>query len=94
MPHTHPLTIQGGVPLADNEKKTPELPDGDGRYIIVNMIARRAREINKERVQARIFADEDLPDPMDIAANEYDNNLLEFEFHHHLVGSGDDFRSI
>ncbi|MCC5877088.1 MAG: DNA-directed RNA polymerase subunit omega [Candidatus Sumerlaeia bacterium] len=65
---------------------------GDGRYLIVNVVARRARDINKSR-QATNIIDEKAPDPMDVAMNEYENGLLQWEFHHNLVGLGDDFRS-
>lgn len=61
--------------------------------MIINIIARRAREINKERSSARMY-DEDAPDPMDVASNEHENGLLNYEFRHHLVGQGDDFRSL
>lgn len=69
-----------------------ELPDGDGRYLIVNLVARRARDINRQR-QASNLLDEETPDPLDVADNELENGLLRFEFHHHLVGQGDDFRA-
>jgi DNA-directed RNA polymerase subunit K/omega len=73
-----------------NEKKV-NLPDGDGAYMIVNLVARRARDINKVRVNT--LFDEEAPDPMDVALNEYNNSLLDFEFRHHLVGTGEDYRS-
>lgn len=74
------------------EKKNRTTP-GDGRYMTINIIARRAREINKERSSNR-FYDEDLPDPLDVASNEHKNELLDWEFRTHLVGTGDDFRSV
>ncbi len=64
----------------------------DGSYMIVNIIARRAREINKQRANTS-FYDDNQPDPLDVAANEYDNDLLEWEFRQHLVGTGEDFRA-
>ncbi len=70
----------------------PDNDEGDGKYIIVNIIARRAREINKQRSTS--MYDENLPDPLDVAAQEYKDSLLKWEFRHHLVGTGDDFRSI
>lgn len=73
------------------ENPFKHLPDGDGPYMVVNLVARRARDINKAHA-SRIY-DEDLPDPLDVALNEYKNHLLEFEFRHHLTGTGDDFRS-
>ena len=73
------------------EPKDKGLPDGDGRYMMVNIVARRARDINKGRV-ATMF-DDDAPDPLDVALNEYKNNLLGYEFRHHLVGQGEDYRS-
>lgn len=69
-----------------------ELPDGDGSYLIVNLVARRARDINRAR-QATNIIDEKAPDPMDVALNELENGLLRWEYHHNLVGQGDDFRS-
>jgi DNA-directed RNA polymerase subunit K/omega len=73
-----------------NDKKIV-LPDGDGSYMQINLIARRAREINRQR--ANDLYDENQPDPVDVAANEYDNNLLDYEFRHHLTGTGEDFRA-
>lgn len=69
-----------------------ELPDGDGPYLTVNLIARRARDINRQR-QSSNMLDEEAPDPLDVAENELENGLLRYEFHHHLVGQGDDFRA-
>lgn len=71
--------------------ENPTLPDGDGVYMVINMIARRAREINKQR--ANDLYDENYPDPVDVAANEFTNDLLNYEFRHHLTGTGEDFRS-
>lgn len=76
--------------MSDNNKE--QLPEGDGAYMMVNIIARRAREINKTRAHSGLY-DDSLPEPVDVAANEFKNNLLTFEFRHHLVGTGDDFRS-
>lgn len=67
------------------------LPDGDGTYMVVNLVARRARDINRKRASQGI--EEAGVDPMDIALNEYENGLLDYEFRHHLVGHGDDYRS-
>jgi len=67
------------------------LPDGDGTYMMVNLVARRARDINKQRVNS--MYEEDGVEPMDVALNEFNNTLLEFEFRHHLVGTGEDYRS-
>ncbi len=71
--------------------KKLQLPDGDGPYMMINIVARRAREINKLR--ANDLYDGNQPDPVDVAANEYDNSLLDYEFRHHLTGTGEDFRS-
>jgi DNA-directed RNA polymerase subunit K/omega len=79
--------------LAENQNQEYVRFEGDGPYMTVNIIARRAREINKERMGSR-FYDEDIPDPMDVANNEETNGLLEWEFRSHLVGTGDDFRSV
>jgi len=76
--------------LADSNTVTRE--EGDGLYMVVNIIARRAREINKSKTASTIY-DDSAPDPLDVAMNEYKNGLLEWEFRHHLVGTGDDFRS-
>ena len=69
-----------------------ELPEGDGRYMMINIVARRAREINKQRGHSDIY-DDVSPDPTDVALNEYNNNMLDFEFRHHLTGVSEDFRS-
>lgn len=74
-------------------KQTPiELPDGDGRYMLINIVARRAREINKARSHSDLY-DDVSAEPVDVALNEYQHNMLEFEFRHHLTGSSEDFRS-
>lgn len=75
--------------MAD-DKKT-KLPDGDGIYMTINLVARRSRDINKQRVNS--LYDDVAADPMDVALNEYQNGLLNYEFRHHLVGTGDDYRS-
>ncbi len=69
-----------------------ELPAGDGLYMAINILARRARELNRRRANTGLY-DEEMPDPVDVAVNEYQNDLLEFEFRHHLTGSGEDYRS-
>lgn len=79
--------------MADPTTEQMRAKTGDGWYMTVNVIARRAREINKERSSSR-FYDEEAPDPLDVAANEFENKLLEWEFRTHLVGTGDDFRSV
>ena len=71
--------------------KELQLPEGDGTYMKINIIARRAREINKQR--GNDFFDDSAPDPVDVAALEYTQGLLEFEFRHHLTGQGEDYRS-
>lgn len=76
-----------------SEKFDTQLPEGDGAYMVVNIIARRAREINKTRAHSHLY-DDNAPDPLDVAQNEFNNKLLNFEFRHHLVGTGDDFRSV
>ena len=73
------------------KKPKLKLPESDGPYMTINIIARRAREINKQR--ANELYDENQPDPVDVAKNEYDNDLLNYEFRHHLTGTGEDFRS-
>lgn len=73
-------------------KEPIELPDGDGAYMRINMIARRAREINKQRHNSDIY-DDNQPDPVDMAINEYENGMLKYEFRHHLLGTEGDYRS-
>ena len=70
----------------------PQLEDGDGRYMIVNLVARRARDINKKRFNGGL-PEAGTPDPLDIASNEYDNNMLTWEFREFELGKKDDFRS-
>ncbi len=69
----------------------PSPADADGPYMVVNIIARRARQINKSH--GHNLYDDDAPDPLDVASNEYNNQLLNWEFRQHLIGTGDDFRS-
>ncbi|CAN5438400.1 hypothetical protein BH09SUM1_BH09SUM1_32720 [soil metagenome] len=68
-----------------------KLPEGDGKYMKVNIVARRARDINKQKMSS--LYEDDSPDPMDVALMEFKNGLLAFEFRHHLVGTGEDYRS-
>lgn len=72
-------------------KERIELPEGDGRYMKINILARRAREINRQR--DKDLYDDNAPDPVDVAAQEYDHAMLDFEFRHHLTGSTEDYRS-
>lgn len=75
-------------------KNNPEIPGaeaGDGKYMMVNIVARRARDLNKRKLNT--LYDENTPDPTDTAIQEYNNSLLRWEFRHHLVGTGDDYRS-
>lgn len=74
-----------------SEGKATALPEGDGRYMIVNIVARRARVINREKLNT--MYEQNSPDPLDVAMNEYKNNLLEFEFRSHMIGAGEDYRS-
>jgi DNA-directed RNA polymerase subunit K/omega len=75
--------------VQDAEKQN--VVEGDGRYITVNIVARRARDINKTR--AANMYDDNAPDPTDTAMLEYRSGLLRWEFRHHLTGQGEDFRS-
>lgn len=68
------------------------LPEGDGIYMMINIVARRARDVNRSRVQ--VLYDDTQPDPTDVALNEYKNGLLSWEFHENLIGNGEDFRSV
>ena len=65
---------------------------GDGRYMIVNIVARRARDINKKLFQSTL-PEESVKDPLDMALTEYHENLLQWEFRDQVDGPGDDFRS-
>ncbi len=79
--------------MIDTQKiEEKKLPPGDGLYMAVNIIARRARELNRRRGNTGLY-EEEMPDPVDVAVNEYRNDLLEWEFRHHLTGSGEDYRS-
>lgn len=79
--------------MIDMQKiENKKLPDGDGIYMTVNIIARRARELNRRRANTGLY-EEEMPDPLDVALNEYENDMLEYEFRHHLTGGGEDYRS-
>jgi DNA-directed RNA polymerase subunit K/omega len=76
--------------MIDIDKIHSQLSDGDGRYMVVNIVARRARDLNKRKV-SNLFEDT-MPDPTDTALTEFQNGLLRWEFRHHLVGTGGDYR--
>jgi len=73
------------------DKDEIELPECDGYYMMINIIARRARDINKQRNMRKMY-DEDLADPLDVALNEYENGLLSWDFRKDEQGL-EDYRS-
>ncbi len=72
------------------KKHDPKDPNAE-RYLVVNVVSRRARDLNRRRTLS--LYDDDAPDPLDVALNEYDNGLLNYEFRNHLIGTGEDYRS-
>jgi|JI81BgreenRNA_FD_contig_21_12271599_length_337_multi_2_in_0_out_0_1 DNA-directed RNA polymerase subunit K/omega len=59
------------------DKDIQNLPSGDGRYMMINITARRARQLNRERSHGQF--DESMFDALDIALTEYRNGKIHFD---------------
>lgn len=68
-----------------------KLPDFDGRYMAINIISRRARELNRQMRNAPY--EETLVRPVDIAAQEFKDGRLIFDFQTPGEALGEDYRS-
>ena len=67
-------------------------PQPDGRYMLSNITARRARQINRERTQSQF--DESMFDALDYALTEYRGNKIRYTMEAVIAGQApEDFRA-
>ncbi len=74
------------------EELENRLGDGDGKYMIINIICRRARDVNRQRAQMAAF-EEEMVDPLGIANEEFESSQVKWEFNSTLSGISEDYRS-
>lgn len=55
------------------------LPEMDGRYMTINIVARRARVLNRQNRGQQNFDESAMFDPLEIALGEYKINKLKFD---------------
>jgi DNA-directed RNA polymerase subunit K/omega len=55
-----------------------QLPDPDGRYMLINILARRARSLNNQRTSPQ-SDDAAMFDPIEVARSEYRAGRLNFK---------------
>ncbi|MDX2175326.1 MAG: DNA-directed RNA polymerase subunit omega [Candidatus Sumerlaeia bacterium] len=70
------------------------LPDGDGRYMMINLAARRARQLNQDRAPMN-FDEANMFDPMDAALGEFRTGKFTWRYRQSVDGdAAPDFRSV
>ncbi len=74
------------------EKDIQPLPESDGRYMLINIAARRARQLNRNHSSGQF--DEAMFDALDVALDEYKKSKLRFNLEAVAPGTApEDFRT-
>lgn len=67
------------------------IPGADKKYLAINLIARRAKDLAGKRAKPTIHYSEDAFDPMDLAAEELQKRNLKLVVRDELSGEVSDF---
>lgn len=78
----------------EHDRYISPLPGSDGRYMSINIIARRARALNRERRYSQ-QTDDSMWDPLEIALGEYAIQKIKYDMKSNPGDENtEDFRSL